>query len=256
LVAFSILPGHDRAMPSTPTPTATLRSLRAALRAAANPAKAAFLARFFKTGEGQYAAGDVFWGITVPTQRAIAREHRGVPLSDLERLLHSKVHEERLTALIILTDRFEKGAEAEQEAIFGLYLRNVRWVNNWDLVDSSAPNIVGAWLLDKDRRLLARLAKSRSLWERRIAMVATHAFIRAGEAEDALVIARQLLRDEHDLIHKAVGWMLREVGKRVDVEVLRGFLRENVGKMPRTALRYAIERLPRDEREKWMAAGD
>jgi 3-methyladenine DNA glycosylase AlkD len=224
------------------------------LKDAANPAKAKFLAGFFKTGAGQYAEGDVFWGITVPAQRQIGRAHFGVPLAELERLLRSRVHEERLTALLILVDRFERGDKVDRKRIHALYARNLRRVNNWDLVDLSAPNILGAWLLDKDRRVLRRLAASKNLWERRVAMVATQAFIRAGESDDAVTIARQLLGDEHDLIHKAVGWMLREVGKRVDVEVLRRFLRNHAGEMPRTALRYAIERLPPAERQKWMAA--
>jgi hypothetical protein len=190
-----------------------LHTLRAALRAEADPAKARFLAGFFKTRPGEYAEGDVFWGITVPVQRRIARAHRDLPLRDVQRLLHSKIHEERLTALVILVDQFERGDEAERERIFLVYLRNIRWVNNWDLVDATARPIVGGWLLDKDRRLLRRLAGSKNLWGRRVAMVATHRFIEEGESADSLAIAEMLLGDDHDLIQRAVGWMLREVGK-------------------------------------------
>jgi 3-methyladenine DNA glycosylase AlkD len=242
-------------IPCVPKPEspATLKSLRAALRATANPAKARFLAGFFKTGPGDYAEGDVFWGITVPTQRRIAREYRSVPLRDLERLLHSPVHEERLAALLILSDRFERAGEPEQRKIHTIYLRNLKHVNNWDLVDLSAPRILGAWLLNRDRAILKRLTRSKNLWERRVAMIATQAFIYNGESADTVAIAGLLLRDEHDLIHKAVGWMLREVGKRVDIEVLRRFLRRHAHEMPRTALRYAIERLPASERRRWMA---
>jgi 3-methyladenine DNA glycosylase AlkD len=232
-------------------PTAAL--VRAALHAAHDPARALSSARFFKTGKGQYGEGDRFLGITVPGQRAIARAHRGLPLPEIEALLASPLHEERLTALVILVDAFERGDEAARRACFDLYCRNLAWVNSWDLVDSSAHLIVGEWLKGRDRKLLRRLARSTILWERRVAMVATLAFIRAGESEDAFQIATLLLGDGEDLMHKAVGWMLREVGKHVSEDALRGYLGEHAGAMPRTALRYAIERFPAEERKTWLA---
>lgn len=237
-------------MPKSPSPQAT--SVRAALAAAARPDKVAALARFFKTGKGEYAEGDVFVGVTVPKQRAIAKTFRELPLAEAAKLLASKVHEERLTALFILVDRFERGDNATKRAVVDLYLANLKHVNNWDLVDSSAPQILGDWLLTRDRRLLRKLAASKDLWERRVAMLSTYALIRAGEHEDAFAIARLLMHDEHDLIHKAVGWMLREVGKRVDAELLRDFLREHAAELPRTALRYAIEHFSPEERARWM----
>ncbi len=234
-------------------PTAT--SIRAALRAHATPERAAASARYFKTGKGEYAEGDVFVGVGLPEIRRIARDAREAPLAELDRLLRSKVHEERLTALIVLALKFRRSKnEAQRREIFELYVRRIEFVNNWDLVDTSAPEIVGGWLLDRDRKVLVRLAKSPHLWSRRTAMVATYRFIRAGQSADALRIAEILLRDPHDLIHKAAGWMLREVGQRVDLAQLRGFLEEHVSIMPRTMLRYAIERLPEAERKRWMAA--
>jgi 3-methyladenine DNA glycosylase AlkD len=174
-------------MPKSPSPQAT--SVRAALAAAARPDKVAALARFFKTGKGEYAEGDVFLGVTVPKQRAIAKTFRELPLAEAAKLLASKVHEERLTALFILVDRFERGDNATKRAVVDLYLANLKHVNNWDLVDSSAPQILGDWLLTRDRRLLRKLAASKDLWERRVAMLSTYAFIRAGEHEDAFAIA-------------------------------------------------------------------
>ena len=234
---------HDK------TPTA--HQVRQALHAQQDPARALSSARFFKTGKGQYGEGDRFLGLTVPAQRTIARAHRGLPLPEIEALLASAIHEERLTALLILVDAYARGDEEVKRACFDLYLRNLAWVNNWDLVDSSAHLIVGDWLLTRDRRLLRELSGSKILWERRVAMIATLAFIRAGESEDALAIAALLLGDSHDLMHKAVGWMLREVGKRAGEGTLRGFLKEHAGEMPRTALRYAIEHFPEAERKAW-----
>ncbi len=233
----------------------TAESLRAALRAAADPVRAAGSARFFKSGKGEYAEGDVFLGVTVPEQRRLVRAAGAVPLSESLRLLEGGAHEERLVALLIMVRAFERGDERIRTAIAEAYLAHLRWVDNWDLVDSSAPYILGAWLLARDRKVLRRLARSTVLWERRVAMLATFAFIRAGEPSDALAIAEMLLHDSHDLIHKAVGWMLREVGKRVDVDVLRDFLRKHAHHMPRTALRYAIEHLSPAERKRWLAAG-
>jgi 3-methyladenine DNA glycosylase AlkD len=189
--------------------------------------------------------------VTVPAQRIVARAHCGLPLPEIEALLASAIHEERLTALLILVDVYAGGDDATKRACFDLYLRNLAWVNNWDLVDASAHLIVGDWLATRDRRLLRKLARSKSLWERRVAMVATFAFIRAGESEDAFAIATLLLGDTHDLMHKAVGWMLREVGKRAGEDTLRGFLKEHADEMPRTALRYAIERFSEAERKAW-----
>jgi 3-methyladenine DNA glycosylase AlkD len=228
-------------------------AVRADLARAADPGRAKVLAGFFKTGPGQYAEGDVFLGLRVGDQRAVARKYRDLPPGEIERLLHSRIHEERLTALIILVDRYERGDAKAKAACVRLYLANLRWVNNWDLVDSSAHQILGDHLLTRDRRRLLRLARSKVLWERRVAMVATYAFIVAGDAEPTFEIARLLLSDEHDLIHKAAGWMLREVGKRVSEDRLRTFLDEHVTDLPRTALRYAIERFPPGERKAWLA---
>lgn len=231
----------------------TAAAVRLALRLEATPARAAAGRRYFRTGPGEYGEGDVFIGVTVPAQRVVARAFRALPLGQALLLLRSKVHEERLTALIILVDKFRNADEASRAEIVRAYLASTRFVNNWDLVDTSAPQILGAWLLARDRRVLRRLARSRSLWERRIAMLATLAFIAQGEHEDAFEIATLLLADEHDLLHKAVGWMLREVGQRVDPELLRAYLHEHATDMPRTALRYAIEHFPKAERDRWLA---
>jgi 3-methyladenine DNA glycosylase AlkD len=234
----------------TLTPTAT--AVRAALKKLASPERAAVSQTFFKTGKGQYGEGDVFMGVTVPKQRIVARAHADIAESEVLKLLHSKVHEERLTALLILVRQYERGSVEQQAAIVKLYLANTSQINNWDLVDLSAPSILGHWLVDKDRKLLRKLAKSKLLWERRIAMIATYSFIRKGEHEDCFAIAKLLLKDEHDLMHKAVGWMLREVGKRVGVQQLRSFLSSHGTTMPRTALRYAIEHMNAEEKAKWM----
>ncbi len=222
-------------------PSATVQQVRAALVALANPAKAQALQRFFKTGPGEYAEGDRFLGVMVPQQRQVARQFDTLPVTQIQRLLRSEIHEERLVALLILVHRFEHGDRATRQRLFHLYLKNTRWVNNWDLVDLSAPRIVGVWLVDKKRHWLYRLAKSPSLWERRIALLAALAFIRLGDFRDTLALAAQLLDDPEDLIHKAAGWMLREVGKR-DANTLETFLKQYGTKMPRTMLRYAIER--------------
>lgn len=217
------------------------RQAHAALLALANPNKAEFLAGFFKTGKSQYAEGDRFLGITVPAIRQIARQFRQLGLTDCERLLQSAYNDERLLALLILVEQYQKGDVGIKNRVYQVYLTNRRRVNNWNLVDSSAPYIVGAHLLQQDRSLLYQLAQSPSLWERRIAVLATFAFIRAGDFADTLKLTEQLLGDEHDLMHKACGWMLREVGKR-NQSVLEGFLRQHHAIMPRTMLRYAIER--------------
>ena len=230
-----------------------MNDVRSALRAVADPARAASSARFFKTAPGQYGHGDRFLGVTVPQQRAVARRFKALPLREALALLKSPWHEERLTALLILVGQFQRSKDARaREAIVKAYLKHLKWVNNWDLVDSSAGYILGAWLLDKDRALLYQLLKSERLWERRAAMIACQAFINAGESKDALAVAQRLLDDREDLMHKAAGWMLREVGKRVSVKALRGFLEAHAGRMPRTMLRYAIEHLGPAERRRWM----
>lgn len=210
--------------------------------------------RFFKSAPGQYGHGDVFLGVAVPALRKVARAHAGLPLADVASLLRSTFHEERLLALVILVAQYEKADAAGRRERFAFYLEHLAHVNNWDLVDASAASLVGAHAVaSRDRRLLPRLAQSTVLWERRVAIVATYAFIRAGESATTFAIAELLLADEQDLIQKAVGWMLREVGKRVSAPALRGFLRAHAASMPRTALRYAIERFPAPERKRWLA---
>lgn len=209
---------------------------------------------FFKTEKGQYGHGDVFIGATVPEQRAIARAHLSLPFPELAKLLKSKIHEHRLTALFILVYRYQKGSPKEQTDIARFYQKNLSRVNNWDLVDASAPQIFGHNLLYKDREVLYRLARSKNLWEKRVAIVATFAFIRANQFEDTLNISHILLNDEHDLIHKACGWMLREVGKRSE-SVLERFLKRHAQDMPRTMLRYAIEKFPEKKRKSYLSYG-
>jgi len=230
----------------------TLAAVRKALRDAGNPTDALFLQRFFKTGPGQYGEGDVFLGIRVPASRALARQLADLPFDDVETLLHDKYHEARLLALILLVGRYERGDDAERQRVYRMYLANTDRINNWDLVDLSAPNIVGAHLETRPRAPLDKLAMSRDLFERRIAIVATYWFIRLHQFDDTLRISTALLGDKHDLIHKAVGWMLREVGKR-DASVLEHFLDAHAKTMPRTALRYSIERLTPERRKHYMA---
>ncbi|MCP5518216.1 MAG: DNA alkylation repair protein [Verrucomicrobiales bacterium] len=232
-----------------PIPTAC--AVRRALRAVARPAKAAVLERFFKTGPGEYAEGDRFLGVTVPEQRRIARRFGELPMPATLELLASPIHEERLTALLVWVRQFERGDDSVRRTIHATYLDHTARVNNWDLVDLSAPSLVGAWLVERSRRPLQRLARSASLWERRIAIVATHAFIRRGEFADTLAIADRLIADREDLIHKAVGWMLREVGKR-DRATLEAFLGPRCRRLPRTMLRYAIERFPEPRRQEFL----
>lgn len=230
-----------------------LDELRSTLKTIANPQKAKILAGFFKTGKGKYGEGDVFLGIIVPESRKIAIKYKDLPLSDVKTLLQSKIHEERLIALMILVFNFTKGEEKKRKEIFNFYLANKKYVNNWDLVDLSADKIVGAYLLDKPREILYNLAKSQNIWERRIAIIATFQFIKEKkEYKDTFAIAQILLHDKHDLIQKAVGWMLREVGKRVSHEVEESFLRKHYRQMPRTMLRYAIEHFPLSQRIKYL----
>jgi 3-methyladenine DNA glycosylase AlkD len=217
------------------------------------PSGAAALRRFFKTGAGQYGAGDRFLGIRVPMLRKLAREYREVSLRNVAALLKSPWHEERLLALLILVRQYARGDAARRDAIYRLYMSNTFRINNWDLVDCSAEHIVGAHLRDGDRSGLHRLAKSSLLWERRIAIMATFHYIKRRQFDTTLNVARLLLDDPHDLIHKAVGWMLREVGRR-DRAVEEEFLRRYVGRMPRTMLRYATERFLQALRRRYLAA--
>lgn len=229
-----------------------VKNVKFALTALGSTKKAKASAWFFKTGPGQYGEGDVFVGVTVPEQRLVAKKFSDLPLGEVEKLLHSKEHEFRLTALLVLIQQFKRGDEKVRSRIYKIYLQNTKWINNWDLVDLSAPNIVGTYLRDHPRGILLKLAKSKSLWEKRIAILSTFAFIVEGEASDTLKIAKLLLKDENDLIHKAVGWMLREVGKRCgEIEEL-AFLDRYYKVMPRTMLRYAIERFTPEQKAKFM----
>jgi 3-methyladenine DNA glycosylase AlkD len=232
--------------------TAALSSVRRDLRKLARPERAKSHAWFFKTGPGEYGADDKFLGVTVPQLRTVAREYRDMPLKYVVTLLRSPWHEERLLALLIMVGQYARADKPTRQAIHQLYLRNTKSINNWDLVDSSAAQLVGAHLEPRDRRVLRRLARSKSLWERRIAMIATYHYIRQRDFTDALTIAGLLRRDEHDLIHKAVGWMLREIGKR-DRGAEERFLRKHARTMPRTMLRYAIEKFPQPLRRKYLS---
>jgi len=216
-----------------------------------NPEKAKKLSGFFKTGKGHYGEGDIFLGIPVPEQRKVAKKYIDLSLNDIQELLSSKIHEHRLTSLIILVTKYEKADNSGKDEIFSFYLKNTENINNWDLVDLSAPKIVGDYLFNKDTSILFKLAKSDNLWERRIAVLSTFTFIRNNDFEDALHISKLLLHDGHDLIHKAVGWMLREIGKR-DQKVEEQFLSEHCMQMPRTMLRYAIEKFDKNKRKFYL----
>lgn len=215
--------------------------------------KAKDLQRFFKTGKGDYGEGDIFAGITVPIIRGIAKKFVNISFDDIQKLLRNKIHEYRLTALIILVYKFERKdtSDEEKKQIVGIYLANTKYINNWDLVDLSCYKILGKYLLDKDKDILYKLANSKSLWEQRIAIISTMTFIRINEFDDVLEISKRLLTHKHDLIHKAIGWMLREVGKR-DMQVEEGFLRQHYKEMPRTMLRYAIEKFPEERRKGYL----
>lgn len=207
---------------------------------------------YFKTKKDQYGYGDVFIGVTVPEQRKIAKKFSNLSLSEIQKLLKSKIHEHRLTALFILTKQFEVGNEISRAKIVELYLKNTKHINNWDLVDQSAPRILGAYLCSKKREVLYKLVRSKNLWERRIAVLSTLYFIvKAHDFDDTLKISKILLSDKHDLIHKSVGWMLREVGKK-DENVLTKFLDEHIKIIPRTTLRYAIEKFSETKRQKYL----
>jgi len=248
------------------------------LKKMAKPKKALFLQRFFKTGKGEYGEGDVFWGVMVPAQRKVVKKYfKEASLKDVQRLLKSKIHEQRLVGVLVLVAKFSfpichprrprrLGGQSgdpidlrdprfreddNKKQIFNFYLKNTKNINNWDLVDLSAPNIVGQYLLDKDKKILSQLARSHNLWERRIAIIATAAFIRNNQFEETIKIAKVLLKDKHDLIHKAAGWMLRETGKRDQKQLLK-FLDLHKKEMPRMMLRYAIEKIPEIKRKYYL----
>jgi 3-methyladenine DNA glycosylase AlkD len=225
-------------------------SVQSDLQKSANKEKATLLARYFKTGKGEYGEGDTFIGLSVPLVRAIVKKYRGLPLRDVERLLHSTIHEYRLTALIILIEKFKR-AENKKE-IVDVYLKNTKYINNWDLVDLSSHEILGTFLLNKPRKILYTLAKSKNIWERRIAVISTFAFLRQHDTSDSMALADMLLHDSHDLMHKAVGWMLREVAKQ-DEKIVVDYLSTRYKTMPRTMLRYAIEKFPAGTRKKYLA---
>lgn len=232
----------------------TAEDIKAALRSVAEPDRVTELSRFFKTGPGQYAEGDMFIGVRVPSVRTAIKPFKKIPLAEIEKLLISPWHEERLAALLLLVEQYKKADTAGRQAVYKTYLAHTKWINNWDLVDSSAEFIVGPWLENNPEKMsiLQGLADSDSLWERRIAMLATLDYIRKGRADEALAIAEQLLYDKHDLIQKAVGWMLREIGKHVDRQTLLDFLDIHAATMPRTTLRYAIEHLAPEQKLYYM----
>ena len=233
----------------------TTNKLIKELKSLGSKTQAANLQRFFKTGRGEYGYGDIFLGVKVPVTRKIAKKYIHLELSEVSVLLKNKVHEIRLAAILILVEKYQKSKDLkEKKKIADFYLKHTAHINNWDLVDLSVAKILGDYLVISEGKteILNKLAKSKNLWERRMAMIATYAYIQKGKAEEALDMAKKLLKDEHDLMHKAVGWMLREVGKRVDRQKLTNFLDDNVKVMPRTALRYAIEHLSPKDRENYL----
>ena len=232
----------------------TPKEIHARLEKLGNKERAIGAERYFKTGPGQYGEGDVFLGLSAPELRSLAKEYQSISIGDALKLLHSRFHEVRVLALLILIRIYQKGDAAVRKQVYEAYLSNTKFINNWDLVDVSAAHIVGDYLLDKSRRPLYKLAKSTSLWERRISIIATARFIKVGDFADTFKLSERLLADKEDLMHKAVGWMLREVGKR-DLASLEAFLKEHYRDMPRTMLRYAIERLPEARRQMYLRGG-
>lgn len=216
--------------------------------------KAEFLSRFFKTGPGEYGEGDKFLGVRVPQTRIVCKLFKDMPLNEVQRLLDSPFHEHRLGGAILLANKYPRADEQNKQKIYDIYLANVKAskINNWDIVDVSCAQVVGTHLLGRDRKILSKMAKNGNLWEKRTSMVCTFAFLRKGDPSTTIALAEILLNDKHDLIQKAVGWMLRETGKKVDEDILISFLDENAAKMPRTMLRYSIERLPAGLRRKYM----
>ena len=229
-----------------------LKEFKKDLKEYQNKEKAKILAWFFKTGKGEYGEGDFFLGIMVPDSRKMAQKYAGLSFDEIKKLFESKFHEERLIALLILVHNYRKGDQKIKKKIFDFYLTQTKYINNWDLVDLSAGYIVGDYLLDKNRSILKKLAKSKNIWERRIAIISTFAFIYKNESKWTFKITRILMKDKHDLIHKACGWMLREVGKRVSEKDLEAFLKENISQMPRTMLRYSIERFLESKRKMYL----
>lgn len=228
-----------------------LLEIQKELRGLSDPERARQCQRFFKTGKGEYGEGDVFLGLTMPQTRIVAKKYfGGVGLAEIQELVKSEFHEVRMCALVMLVYKYEKFVDLRKE-IYDFFLKNTKYINNWDLVDVTIPKTVGAYLVDNDRSILSKLVTSPDLWERRIAVLATFAFIRLNDFKDSLRIAEVLLNDKQDLIHKAVGWMLREIGKR-DQRVLEKFLKKHYLQMPRTMLRYAIERLEEEKRKSYL----
>ena len=229
----------------------SLKNLREVLKQQSDPKQAKILSRFFKTGKGEYGEGDKFLGIKVPVSRQIAKQFKDLSLKEIQELLYSQIHEERLIALFILTEQYRKGDEEKKKIIFNFYIKNTKRVNNWDLVDLSAERTIGAYLLDRDKQILFNLARSKNLWERRIAVMSTFHFIKNGIYDITLEISDILLGDKHDLIHKAVGWMFREIGKR-NLNTEESYLKKHYKIMPRTMLRYAIEKFPEKKRLSYL----
>ena len=228
-----------------------LKRLINELETLANKEQAENLQRFFKTGKGEYGDGDIFLGISVPMQRKIAKRYLNLSLSKIQELLKSEIHEHRFIALLILIEKYAKGNERDKENIFGFYLKNTKYINNWDLVDISSHKIIGDFLKEKDRKILYALANSKNLWEKRISIISTFSFIKDKDFGDALALSEILMNDSHDLIHKAVGWVLREIGNK-DLEVEENFLKFHYKKMPRMMLRYAIEKFEEGKRKKYL----
>ena len=228
-----------------------LFQLKKELKELSNSKQAKNLQRFFKTGKNEYGEGDIFLGVKVPIQRKIAAKFQNLSLKDIEKLFGSKIHEHRMTSLFILISKYEKADEREKKIIFNFYLKNIKNINNWDLVDISAPKIVGDYLMEKPKEILYKFAKSKNLWKKRIAIISTYAFIKNNEFDDALKISEILIADKQDLIQKAVGWMLREIGKR-DQKIEEKFLKKYYLKMSRTMLRYAIERFDENKRKFYL----
>ena len=228
-----------------------LKELKSTIRENADKNHAKTMQWFFKTGKGEYGEGDKFLGLRVPLQRKIAKKFNELELSDLKQLLQSKIHEQRLVSLLILVEQYQNADVKGKAKIYKFYLQNSQYINNWDLVDLSAPKIVGLHLLNDDKKILFKYARSNNLWKKRIAIISTYTFIKNKELATALELSDKLLNDKHDLIHKAVGWMLREVGK-MNMNVLENFLKPRYNKMPRTTLRYAIEKFPEQKRKKYL----
>lgn len=230
-----------------------IESIKKDLQEMANPELAKRYEMFYKMEEGSYGESDILLGIPVGEQREIAKKNVGLPLAKIKELLESDIHEHRMTACLILVEKYS--LSNDKGTIVDFYIKNAKKFNNWDLVDSTAAKILGNFLLDENRSILYEMSKSKDLWTKRISIVATHAFIRENQFVDTLEISEALLEDDHDLIHKAVGWMLREVGKR-EIVVLEAFLKKNAGAMPRVMLRYAVEKMTREDRIKWYGKND